>query len=294
MNSGIDKRVATHTSHIILEDLSRLPIGTEPTYLAEGMVGLCTGGSAVIELFDYSSRVYCDDMVVILPLQFASLHDRSADFSMRFFKVDRVLFMDIMSGVCRMTPDFYFYMRKHFCFHFTENEVRRYNLWCDSLNFRMEHKKPAYRRETPIHLLRSFFWDLYVDYRENPQVHKLYNFTHKEQIIFNFSMLIAEYYKTAREVSFYADKLCITPKYLTLIATQVTGRSARQCIADFVIIEMKALLRNANVDIKELVKELGFRNQSALSRYFRRQTGMSPSEYRDSIYLTTASGDQPA
>ena len=91
MNSGIDKRVATHTSHIILEDLSRLPIGTEPTYLAEGMVGLCTGGSAVIELFDYSSRVYCDDMVVILPLQFASLHDRSADFSMRFFKVDRVL-----------------------------------------------------------------------------------------------------------------------------------------------------------------------------------------------------------
>ena len=63
MNSGIDKRVATHTSHIILEDLSRLPIGTEPTYMAEGMVGLCTGGSAVIELFDYSSRVYCDDMV---------------------------------------------------------------------------------------------------------------------------------------------------------------------------------------------------------------------------------------
>ena len=103
MNSGIDKRVATHTSHIILEDLSRLPIGTEPTYLAEGMVGLCTGGSAVIELFDYSSRVYCDDMVVILPLQFASLHDRSADFSMRFFKVDRVLFMDIMSGVCRIS-----------------------------------------------------------------------------------------------------------------------------------------------------------------------------------------------
>ena len=172
--------------------------------------------------------------------------------------------------------------------------MRRYNLWCDSLNFRVENKKPEYRRETSIHLLRSFFWDLYVDYRENPQVHKLYNFTHKEQIIFNFSMLIAEYYKTAREVSFYADKLCITPKYLTLIATQVTGRSARQCIADFVIIEMKALLRNANVDIKELVKELGFRNQSALSRYFRRQTGMSPSEYRDSIYLTASSGEQSA
>ena len=294
MNSGIDKRVANIASHIISEDLSLLHIGTETAYLEEGFVGLCTGGSAVIELFDYSNRMYRDDMIVILPLQFASLHDRSADFSMRFFRVDRVLFMDIMSGVCRMTPDFYFYMRKHFCFHFTENEVRRYNLWCDSLNFRVENKKPEYRRETSIHLLRSFFWDLYVDYRENPQVHKLYNFTHKEQIIFNFSMLIAEYYKTAREVSFYADKLCITPKYLTLIATQVTGRSARQCIADFVIIEMKALLRNANVDIKELVKELGFRNQSALSRYFRRQTGMSPSEYRDSIYLTASSGEQSA
>ena len=294
MNSGIDKRVATHTSHIILEDLSRLPIGTEPTYLAEGMVGLCTGGSAVIELFDYSSRVYCDDMVVILPLQFASLHDRSADFSMRFFKVDRVLFMDIMSGVCRMTPDFYFYMRKHFCFHFTENEVRRYNLWCDSLNFRMEHKKPHTDGKPPsICCAPSSGICMSITGR----IHRCTNCIIspiRSRLFSIFSMLIAEYYKTAREVSFYADKLCITPKYLTLIATQVTGRSARQCIADFVIIEMKALLRNANVDIKELVKELGFRNQSALSRYFRRQTGMSPSEYRDSIYLTTASGDQPA
>ena len=83
MNSGIDKRVANIASHIISEDLSLLPIGTEPAYLEEGFVGLCTGGSAVIELFDYSNRMYRDDMIVILPLQFASLHDRSADFSMR-------------------------------------------------------------------------------------------------------------------------------------------------------------------------------------------------------------------
>ena len=85
-----------------------MPIGTEPTYLAEGMVGLCTGGSAVIELFDYSSRVYCDDMVVILPLQFASLHDRSADFSMRFFKVDRVLFMDKGEILEQGAPEHFF------------------------------------------------------------------------------------------------------------------------------------------------------------------------------------------
>lgn len=84
MNSGIDKRVANIASHIISEDLSLLPIGTEPAYLEEGFVGLCTGGSAVIELFDYSNRMYRDDMIVILPLQFASLHDRSADFPCGF------------------------------------------------------------------------------------------------------------------------------------------------------------------------------------------------------------------
>ncbi len=284
MNSGSERYMTSDTS-FVFENLALLPIQEQQTYLKEGFVGLCTGGSAVLELFDHSTRVSRNDMVVILPLQFASLHDRSDDFAMRFFKVDRELFMDIMSGVCRMTPDFYFYMRKHFCSHFTEKEVRSFNTWCDSLDVRIGSKQPEYRRETAVHLLRAFFWELYVAYCEAPQGQKSYIFTHKEQIVFKFSLLIAEYYTTAREVAFYADKLCITPKYLTLIATQVTGRSARQCIGDFVVMEMKALLRNANIDIKELVKELGFRNQSALSRYFRRQTGMSPSEYRERVHL---------
>lgn len=284
MNSDTNK-YDTNDDRIIFDDISLLPISADPTYLGEGFAGLCTAGTAVVELFDRSSRIRPGDLVVILPLQFASLRDRSDDFSMRFFKVEREMFLDIMSGVCRITPDFYFYMRKHFCFHITEEQIGQYHNWCDSLNFRVRNKKAEYRRETAIHLLRTFFWDLYVDYLEEPDGQKAYHFTHKEQLIFKFSMLVIEHYKKVREVSFYAEKLCITPKYLTLIASQVTGRSARECISDFVILEMKALLRNANLDIKELVKRLGFRNQSALSRYFRRLTGMSPSEYRDSIHM---------
>ena len=286
MRSAVNSYAPNDCENIILEDISKLPVGTEAAYLKEGFVGLCRSGSAVIELFDNVARIHKNDLVILLPLHFALLRDKSDDFSMSFFKVSRDMFLDIMSGMCRMTTDFYFYMRKNFCFHLNDKQIREYNDWCELFNVSVTGKKPKYRRETALHFYRTFFWNLYVEYLENAEELKSCNFTHKEQLIFKFSMLVIENYKTAREVSFYADKLCITPKYLTLISSQVTGQSARECIADFVILEMKSLLRNANLDIKELVKQVGFRNQSALSRYFRRHTGMSPSEYRDSIHMS--------
>lgn len=269
----------------VYTDISKLPIGKKAGYVRDGFAGVCTGGNAVIEIFSTPSRITKNDLVVVLPLQLVSIRDVSEDFSMTFFKVSKELFLEIMSGVCRMTPDFYFYMRKKFRYHLSQSEAERFLHFCGLINYRATETKTLYRKESTVHLLRVFYWDMFVNYKADAEGQKTYRFTHKEQIAFKFSMLVIEHHKTSREVAFYAAKLCISPKYLTMIMQEVNGQSARDCIAEYIILEMKALLRDSNLDIKDLVRKTGFPNQSSLSSFFRRHTGMSPSEYRESIHI---------
>jgi AraC-like DNA-binding protein len=95
-----------------------------------------------------------------------------------------------------------------------------------------------------------------------------------------FIALVGEYSSSQRGVGFYAEKLCLTPKYLSKLIKQVSGRSAPDWIDSFVILEAKNLLKYSDVTIKEIVYHLHFPNQSVFYKFFKTHTGMTPSEYR--------------
>jgi AraC-like DNA-binding protein len=82
-------------------------------------------------------------------------------------------------------------------------------------------------------------------------------------------------------MAFYADKLCLTPKYLSTLIKQASGRSAPDWIDDFVILEAKNLLKYTGLAIKEIVYKLHFPNQSVFFKFFKAHTGLTPSEYRN-------------
>ena len=108
------------------------------------------------------------------------------------------------------------------------------------------------------------------------------NSSNRSKIIFEqFIKLVSEYHIQHRNVGFYADKLCLTPKYLSKLIKTATGRSAPDWIA-YVILEAKNLLKYSNVTIKEVVYRLNFPNQSVFYKFFKARTGMTPSEYRNS------------
>ena len=270
----------------IHKDISLLPANEHEAFLSEGFNGICTGGSAVIKLFSVCQRISENDLVTILPQQLVSLYEVTDDFSMTFFKVDKVMFADIMSGLGKLTPAFFFYMRKNFHIHLSTHEVKRFLGYCRVLEFRRENDDPVFLRETILHLLRIYYWDHYVAFqrRTKPNDYSFIN-SNKEKIAFKFATLISEYYGTHREVAFYANQLCITPIYLTQVIQEVTGQGAREMIADYVVTEIKSLLRDADLDIKDVARHAGFATQSSFSRFFRRQTGMSPSEYRHTIHI---------
>lgn len=97
-----------------------------------------------------------------------------------------------------------------------------------------------------------------------------------------FMRLVHEHHSRERSVAFYAGKLFISPKYLSLIIKEHTGRSATEVIDSFVILEAKNLLRFSGKNIQQVAYELNFPNQSSFGKYFKHLTGMSPSEYQRS------------
>lgn len=101
-----------------------------------------------------------------------------------------------------------------------------------------------------------------------------------EEYFQRFMQLLNENYKRERSLGFYASQLCITPKYLTTLIKRVSGRSAAEWIDRYVVLEAKNLLRYSTMSIQEVAYELNFPNQSFFGKYFKHQTGYSPSAYK--------------
>ncbi len=104
--------------------------------------------------------------------------------------------------------------------------------------------------------------------------------TRSKIVLEDFLLLVRDYHTKERSLSFYADKLYLTPKYLSKLIKSVSGKSAHEWIDSFVILEAKNLLKYSDMSIKSIVYELNFPNQTTFYRFFKTKTGMTPSEYR--------------
>lgn len=101
-----------------------------------------------------------------------------------------------------------------------------------------------------------------------------------QQLAERFLALVTQYHNREHGVAFYADRLCLTPKYLSKLVKEATGRSAPDWIDSYVILEAKNLLKYSDKSIKEIVSVLNFPSQSAFYKFFKARTGLTPSEYR--------------
>lgn len=102
----------------------------------------------------------------------------------------------------------------------------------------------------------------------------------KEYYFYKFTELVADNYRTHREVSFYADSLCLSRKYMSSMIKEITGRTASQWIENYVLMEAKTLLRFSDKSIAEIAYYLNFANPSFFGKYFKKYTGITPGHYR--------------
>lgn len=106
--------------------------------------------------------------------------------------------------------------------------------------------------------------------------------TRGEDIFSRFIKEIEKHFRTERNVCFYADKIGLTPKYLSSVIHKQTGEHATSWIDKYTLLEAKALLKTSSMTIQQISYDLNFTTPSHFGRYFRRHTGLSPKEYRNS------------
>jgi len=108
-------------------------------------------------------------------------------------------------------------------------------------------------------------------------------YAYREQVISRFFQLIFEYSRTEREVSFYADKLCVTPVYLSRAVKRIIGNPAVKIIHEMAIIDAMALLRKPDMTIQDASDIMNFPDRETFSKFFKNVAGEWPGEYRKKV-----------
>ena len=138
--------------------------------------------------------------------------------------------------------------------------------------------KEHYRHEIIRTLFATAFYIITeISRRDRPKELK----QGRSEVLFDeFIALLQQHGKHERNVSFYADMLNITPKYLSSVVKEVSGRTAARWIDEAVILEAKSLLKFSGMSIQEIAQHLNFSTQSFFGKYFKQHTGISPSRYK--------------
>lgn len=266
----------------VYEDMTDFPVSEHPTHLREGIGGVCMAGNAVIQVTDVPSELMPGGILILFPGQLVSIREVSPDFRMTFFRVSQEMFSDTLSSLWVLRSGFFFFMHKRVVTKPNESYIGRFQYFCDLLNYRQKHVPLNYRRETIMQLLRVFYWDVYVGYANDP-AGKNTRYTRKEEFAFKFMHMIIDEHSPSKEIGYYAEKLNISPKYLTNLVRSISGRSAHDWIVYYTIIEIKALLRESSLDLKTIAARVNFPNLPTFCRFFRYYTSITPSKYRKII-----------
>ncbi len=125
--------------------------------------------------------------------------------------------------------------------------------------------------------LRSFLYFLNYYRQINLKEHFI-----PKRISIKFHTELTKHYREHRDVDFYAKQICLSPKHFSAVVKKETGRNAAHIIQTYVVGQAKMLLDSRpDISIQDIAMMLGFKEQSAFCRYFKRETGLSPKQYQD-------------
>ena len=191
-NSGIDYSLEKDFKIFTLS--KELPITTYPSYIRLGIVIYCVKGNAKIDIYSNKHIITPKELIIILPGQLVALTDVSVDFQIRYFTITESFYSDILSGISRFSPHFFFYMRTHYWYPQTENDTRRLMNFFGMVKDKVT-SNDIYRRELIIHLLRYLYLELFNAYEKEASLMTTRKDTRKEELANKFFGLIMKHFK---------------------------------------------------------------------------------------------------
>ena len=142
----------------------------------------------------------------------------------------------------------------------------------------------AYRVNVVRSVLEALFFEtLGVYSAHSMDLRSMQTIRRKDSLLYDFIQLVESEFRRERSVAYYANRLCVSPKQLSSMVKEASGRTAGDWIDSYVIMEAKALLKNTGMTVQEISQALNFANQSFFGKYFKHLTGISPRMYRSTL-----------
>ncbi|MFD0766931.1 helix-turn-helix domain-containing protein [Mucilaginibacter lutimaris] len=263
----------------VTEEKHLLALSEYPYRSAGYIIGICTRGTAKVEvnLQVYDARP--DAMLLATPFHVLRIYDSSEDFLCRFVVFSKS-FLTENNINSHFIESFSYFKSSSIPVIYPDHEKAKYILEVFVLiQNKLLREDTPYRTEICRSMLSILLYEVAAVYEYLNVIIKNKQ-TRKQELNILFQDLVFHHYKKHRNVQFYADELCISPKHLTESIKEVTGKTAGEWIDDAVILEAKVLLRNYEISVAQIAEQIHFPDQSSFGKYFKKQTGLSPSEYR--------------
>ncbi len=264
---------------VLIDDFTAQDLVETPFQAGFLVFGFCRRGEAVMRIGEKEFTARPGNLLLSLGGQtFREVH-RSNDFRATVVLMSRSFSQDCIVGLNYMWP-YLLYVLSHPVVELDPSE-QRWIAECYSLLYRRMHNpRGRYLRETIIALARAFYFEIcgLLDNHAHPDL----GASHKRAytIFDDFIRCVSQHFREQRTVEWYSQQLCLTSKHLSEVVKAVSGRTAGQWISTLVIIEIKTLLQDSSLSIKEIAQEMHFPNQSFLGKYFKNVEGISPSDFR--------------
>lgn len=262
----------------IFNDVSNLSLPLEPRRVDINAFIICQEGTCEYSIDTRQMEMVKNSHLIIFPGQTVHVHRISEDFKCLVVCLSKEQAQQIINQMQDVVPLFV-YIRQHPLAYLTSEQVEWGRNFANLMLQQLRSKDNLYRQQALISMLKTLYYTATSIYGTLLASTPLRN-SRQEDIFVQFVQLLEDNYQEHRDVNFYAEKMSVTPKYLSTVIKSVSGRAASACIDSYVIEEAKSIMRTTRYSILEVSQKLNFPNQSFFGKYFKRLTGMSPFQYR--------------
>ena len=254
--------------------------GSCPYRIEGGALLFCRGGSAVATIDQYRGEVRADTMLLLLPGSVFLLADRSADFRVTYCAFSLDLFSE---AAFRLDPAFFAALREQPIVRLHPRLVEGASIWFQMAGYTYRDRDNMFRNTIIRNRLQNVLLEAFDKMQRFGSRRQAVSetTTRQTELFHRFVSLVHENCAHEREVTFYADRLCISTRYLSTIVRSIAHTTAKEFIDRSVILEIKMLLQSTDLSVQEIAYRLHFPDQSYLGRFFKKHTGESPTEYRN-------------
>ena len=213
-------------------------------------------------------------------------YEMSPDFAFKQVTVDASIYDRLMHDHMRVEPNWWAkqeYIKEHPIFHIGASSVDFFKTYFHLLSLQLQDRQTDFRMQIQLLLAKAAVMEMlnYMDKLavvEGPEIDR-HSVNQSDYTFREFTRMLQRF-PHEREVQWYAKQLGITPKYLSEICKERSGKSAGEWIADITVSELKHYLRNTTMPIREIARAMEFPNASFFCQYTKKHTGLTPNHLR--------------